>query len=122
MHVLAIVVVCLIFGPQFARYEIEATVDGVAMVFSDDPAVSNLAAGVGAPIRALFQGANLDLVTGEVLDPVMAPWRTSVRSSFNQTGMASDGRNGYRFMLFVDHTLATDVTIDRVVVVYRAPN
>ncbi|MCB9877375.1 MAG: hypothetical protein H6835_07215 [Planctomycetes bacterium] len=109
----------LIFGPEFARYEISATVDGAPMLFSDDPAVSNLAAGVGAPLRVLFQAANLDLVTGEVLDPVLPAWRTSVRSSSNQTGIASDGRNAFRFMLLIDHALAADVVVDRVTVVYR---
>ena len=107
----------LIFGPEFSHYVIEATVDGQAVTFSDNLSVSSLAAGVGAPVRALFQAANLDVVTGEVLE--LRPWRTSVRSSPNQTGIASDGLNGYRFMLFFDQTLATSITIDRLVVVYR---
>ena len=109
----------LIFGPEFSRYEIEATVDGVPMTFSDDPAVSTMQATNGSPIRVLFQAANLDVVTGEVLNPVPRPWRQSVRSSSNQTGIASDGLNGYRFMLFIDRTLATNVTIDKLTVVYR---
>ena len=107
----------LIFGPDFARYEIEATVDGVPTVFSDDPAVSTTEATVGSPVRALWQAANLDVSTGEVLE--LRPWRTSVRSSAGQIGIASDGLNGYRFMLFFDRTLATTVTIERLVVVYR---
>lgn len=107
----------LIFGPQFSHYVIEATVDGLAVTFSDNPEVSSMAATVGSPIRTLFQAANLDVVTGEVLS--VRPWRTSVRSAANQTGIASDGLNGYRFMLFFDQTLATSITIDRVVVVYR---
>jgi hypothetical protein len=68
-------------------------------------------------VRVLFQAANLDTVTGEVLE--IRPWRTSVRSSQMQTGIASDGLNGYRFMLFFDRTFATTLTIDRIVVVYR---
>jgi hypothetical protein len=107
----------LIFGPEFARYEILAVVDGVPTVFSDDPAVSTVAAGPGAPVRALFQAAALDLQTGVALET--RPWRTSVRSSPLQTGIASDGLNGFRFMLFVDRAFAQDVTIDEVRVVYR---
>ena len=107
----------LIFGPAFSHYVIEATVDGQAMIFSDNDQISSMAAGVGSPIRSLFQAANIDVVTGEVLS--VRPWRLSVRSSPNQIGIASDGLNGFRFMLFFDQVLATSVTIDRVVVVYR---
>lgn len=109
----------LIFGPEFTRYVIEATVDGVPMTFSDDPSVSPMEATIGAPIRVLFQAANLDVTTGEVLNAVPRPWRSSVRSSSNQTGIASDGLNGYRYMLFIDRTVATNVTIDKLTVVYR---
>ena len=107
----------LIFGPAFSHYKIEATVDGLPVVYSDDPSVSNLEAGPLAPVRVLFQAANLDIVTGEVL--ATRPWRSSVRSSSTQTGIASDGYNGYRFMLFFDRGLATNVTIDRLTVVYQ---
>jgi hypothetical protein len=113
------------FGPEFAYYEIHATVDGVPMVFSDSSAISSVVAGVGAPVRAFFQSANLDLQTGlpaplsGEVDPTIRPWRTSVLSTGNSTGIASDGLNGFRFALVVDHTLATTVTIDKVKVVYR---
>jgi hypothetical protein len=107
----------LIFGPEFARYEIYATVDGVPQVFSDDPAVSTVPAGPGAPVRALFQAAQLDLVT---LQPIeFSPWRTGVRTSSTQEGINTDARNGFRFQLLIDRTLGTTITIDRVVVVYR---
>lgn len=108
----------LIFGPEYARYEIDALVDGVARKFSDDPAVpGSVEAGNGQALRVLFQAANLDLVTGEPLET--RDWRTSVRSSATQTGIASDGLNGFRFMLFFDRTFASTLTIQRVVVVYR---
>ncbi len=107
----------LIFGPEFSHYKIEAMIDGTPVVFSDNTTVSNMEAGVGSAVRVLFQAANLDVVTGEVLS--VRPWRTSVRSSPSQTGIASDGLNGYRFMLFFDRTIATNITIDRLTVVYR---
>ncbi len=107
----------LIFGPEFARYEIYGSVDGVPFVLSDDPAVSTQAAQVGSPVRALWQAARLDLATNEPLE--IAPWRTSVRSSSTQTGIASDGLNGFRFQLLADYSLGLVITIDRVVVVFR---
>ena len=109
----------LIFGPEWARYELEATVDGVPMTFSDDPAFGAMAATQGAPIRILFQAANLDVVTGAVLNAVPRPWRPAVLSSANLPGIASDGLNGYRFMLFIDRALASTVTVEKLTVVYR---
>jgi hypothetical protein len=107
----------LIFGPEYARYEIRGTIDGVPFVLSDDPAVATQEAREGAPVRALWQGARLDLSTSNVLE--FGPWRTSVRSSSSQTGIASDGLNGFRFRLFADYTLGTAITVDSVIVVYR---
>jgi hypothetical protein len=107
----------LLFGPEYARYEIHATVDGVPLVYSDDPQVSNLTASSGAALRAQFQAANVNIVTGEVTE--IRPWRDSVRTVGNQTGIASDGLNGFRFRLIQDRTVGQVVTIDRVVVVYR---
>lgn len=108
----------LIFGPEFARYEIYATVDGAPRVYSDDPAVpDSVEAGTGQALRVLFQAANLDLITGEPTE--IRQWRNSVRSSPTQTGIASDGLNGFRFMLFFDRMFASTLTIERVVVVYR---
>lgn len=107
----------LIFGPDYARYEIHATMGGLPVVFSDDPAVSTTPAQVGAPVRALFQSVNLDLATGLPLN--VGPWRTSVRTSSTQTGIASDAFNGFRFILLLDRAVATNVVIEKVVVVYR---
>ena len=107
----------LLFGPEYARYEVHAVVDGVPVVFSDDPAVSTQQAAVGAPVRALFQSARISLSTNEVLE--IGPWRTSVRSTPNQTGIASDAFNGYRFMLQADRAFGANITIDKVIIVIR---
>jgi hypothetical protein len=113
------------FGPDYARYVIEATVDGVPMVFSDDPTVSTMPAQSPQPIRAFFQNANLDLLTGlpapllGQTEPTIRPWRTAVRSSGPEIGIASDGLNGFRFALILDRAIATNVTVQRVRVVYR---
>ena len=103
-------------GPEYVRYEIHATVDGIPIVYSDDPAVSTIRAQVGAAVRAWFKAANLDLTTGQPLQ--VRPWRTSVRSTAAEIGIAFDGLNGFRFLLVVDHAIAQQVTIDRVVVAY----
>ena len=63
--------------------------------------------------------ANLDVVTGAVLNAVPRPGRPAVLSSANLPGIASDGLNGYRFMLFIDRALASTVTVEKLTVVYR---
>lgn len=114
------------YGPEYARYEIYATVNGAPVIYSDDPAVSTVPAqGPAAAIRAFFQNANLDLVTGAPVplpgetEVAIRPWRTSVLSLANQTGIASDGLNGFRFALVLDRRIAATVTIDKVKIVYR---
>lgn len=107
----------LSLGPQYDRYEITALVDGVLMVFSDDPAVSTMSAISGAPLRASFQAATMDLATGEISD--VKPWRSFVRSTPMQPGIASDQLNAFRFRLVVDRTFAQEVIVQRVVVIYR---
>jgi len=104
----------LIFGPFWNRYEIYATVDGSPVVYSDDPAVSPLEARQGAAVRALFQSGDIDLTTGEILST--GPWRNGVATTQSTTGL--DSLNGFRFLLQIDRSIATTVTIDRVVIVY----
>jgi hypothetical protein len=106
----------LLFGPEYLRYEIHATVGGVPIVYSDDPAVSTVQAQVGAAVRVWFQAATVDLITGQLLE--LRPWRTSVRSTALQVGIDDDAKNAFRFLLVVDRTIAQQVTIDRVVVAY----
>jgi hypothetical protein len=106
-----------IFGPEFARYEIYGTMDGTPFLLSDDPAVSTQEARPGAPVRALFQAAQLDLVTNEPQE--IGVWRTAVRSSATQTGIDADSLNGFRFQLLADYALGSVITVDKVVVVYR---
>ena len=104
------------FGPLYQRYEIYANVDGMDMIYSDDEAVSSVAAGPGQAVQALFQCVDLDLQTGAVLG--RGPWRPAVRTTSTQSGIASDGLNGYRFSLLIDRTFGTNVQIDKIVVVY----
>jgi len=109
----------LVFGPDWVRYEIYANFNGTPMVFSDDPAVSTLAAGIGQPIRALFQPATIDLQSGAVLET--RNWVAGVRTTPQVVGLQSAGLNGFRFALILDRAVAPagPVTIEKVVVVYR---
>ncbi len=108
-----------VFGPEFARYEIRGTVDGNPFVYSDDPAVSTIPAleGTGAALRVLFQAVQLDLSTGDPQQ--LGPWRQAVRSTLNVTGIDADAFNGFRFKLFADYSIGTNIVVDEVVVVYR---
>ena len=107
----------LVFGPEFARYEIHATVDGVPVVYSDDINVSTVQAGSGQALRFWIQAAQLDLTTGAVLE--QRAWRTGVLTTGQAVGIASDGLNGFRFAITQDRTVGQVVTIDKVVIVYR---
>jgi hypothetical protein len=106
-----------LFGPEYVSYEIRALVDGVPVVFSDDPAISTQEATGSSPVRALFQAVQINISTDEVLQT--GPWRTAVRSTINQAGISSEGFNAYRFWLFVDRAFANDIRIDRVVILTR---
>ena len=106
-----------VFGPEFARYEIRGTVDGTPFVLSDDPAVSPTPAGQFQPIRALFQAVQVDLSTGAPLQ--FGPWRSSVRSTLNVTGIDADALNAVRFQLFADYAIGAVILVDEVRVVYR---
>lgn len=109
-----------VFVPEFARYEIYGSLDGAPFVLSDDPAISTQAATAGAPVRVKFQGVQLDLSSGEPL--TLGLWRDSVRSSSTppMTGIDADAfANGFRFQLLADFTTGTNITVDRLVVVYR---
>ncbi|MFO1078280.1 MAG: hypothetical protein U1E73_11220 [Planctomycetota bacterium] len=104
-------------GPRYLRYEIAAVVDGVPMLFSDDPAVSTLPATTGMPLRAWFQAARLG-ANGQVLET--RAWRTAVRSQVGVAGIDGDGLGAFRFRIAQDRTLATTVVVQRVSVVFDA--
>jgi hypothetical protein len=108
------------FGPQYARYVIQATVDGQAMTFSDDPAVSATPAAFGsAPIQAYFQGANSDPTTG-IIDPSsIRDWHPQVGPFNGQPSLADDATTSFRFMILLDRSVNAQVVITNVTVIYR---
>ncbi len=103
-------------GLVMLSYELHAIVDGVPTVFSDDPSISPIQATTGSAVRVMFQAAQIDPVNGAVLST--GPWRQAVATSPGQTGISADGRNGYRFVIVFDRTLATSVSIDSLAVNY----
>ncbi|MFK7741303.1 MAG: Kelch repeat-containing protein [Planctomycetota bacterium] len=102
---------------EFVRYELDATVDGVATTFSDDPAIAPLAAGAGQPLRLFFQAGVIDGVGG-VFVPV-GPWRSCVRTTPGESGISVDGGTAYRFRAVFDRNLAADATLDTLRVIVR---
>jgi hypothetical protein len=106
------------FGPEFVRYEVHAVVDGVPVVFSDDPTIGVPARFGQAPIEISLQAGAVDLVTGAVDPGSIQPWRPSVVSG-GGTGLADDALNGFRFQIILDRTGGQQVQIDSVKVIYR---
>jgi hypothetical protein len=106
------------FGPEFVRYEVHALVDGVPVVFSDDPSIGVPARFGQAPIEISLQAGSVDLATGQV-DPVtIQPWRAAVVGGV-VPGLADDALNGFRYQIVLDRTGGQQVQIDRVIVVFR---
>lgn len=111
-----------VFGPVYLRYEIEARVDGVSVLYSDDPAVSpNIAARGMAPIFAQWQGAQLDPATIQPQFGVDRPFRDYVGRATNPAGLtlADDALNGFRFKLNLDRSFGQEVIVDKVTVYYQ---
>ena len=96
-------------APLYCRYEVQATVGGVPVLFSDDPAVSSQpASGPGAVVQLRCQGALRDPATGEPLAGSVGPWRTTLAPG-------SDSLNRERAQL-VRFDLVVDAALGAVVV------
>ncbi|MCA8952429.1 MAG: hypothetical protein KDE27_23160, partial [Planctomycetes bacterium] len=106
-----------VFGPEFARYEIHATVDGQSVIYSDDTTVSPVMAGVGSALRLWIQNGQMDLATGDVTE--IQPWRTGVATFQGQIGISTDGRNAFRYAVIQDRDVAATVTIEKIVIVFK---
>ncbi len=107
------------FGPEFVRYEIRARIDGVEVVFSDDPAVGVPAQFQFGPLEAWWQGVRMDIQTGVIdeLDLLTRPWRSSV--GFGASSLALDNRNAFRFQILLDRTNGQTVVLESVKVFFR---
>ena len=88
--------------PFYVRYELVADVGGVPLLFSDDPAVSPLAADGSGPLHLRFQGARLDPLTGAVIPATLGPWRAQLKPGTGSLNV--DRAQALRFDLVVDKT------------------
>ncbi len=108
----------VVFPPEWVRYEIQAEINDVPIVFSDDPSKGRLAA-EGEAVQFLVQGANLD-ETGQPKPNEIGGWRRYVGSfTTSELSLHSDGRISFRFLLLYDRTVASKIKINHVKVVYR---
>jgi hypothetical protein len=86
--------------PFWLRYELVVDVGSQTLLFSDDPAVSPLAANDPAgPVQLRFQGARLD-ASGIPLPGTQGPWRAQLAPS--PTSVNGDRATAVRFDLVVD--------------------
>src|SRR5690606_11707119 len=86
-----------IFAPLFLRYEVDAEVDGVPVVFSDDPTRGVWAPlGAGTPIEIMFQAGDVDPRDGTLVGPP-TEWRSTVGPHQGQPGITGPSNDGFRF-------------------------
>ncbi len=94
------------------RYEIHARIDGAFQLLTDNPSGPNPANVPGNPVQIFLQGADVDPGTLQPLAPP-APWVDNV------TDLGQTSPTGFRFILILDRTLANDIRIDKVDVIYN---
>ncbi len=108
----------VVFPPEWVRYEIQAEINDVPIVFSDDPSKGRLAA-EGEAVQFLVQGANLD-ENGQPKPNEIGGWRRYVGSfTTSELSLHSDGRISFRFLLLYDRSVASKIKINHVKLVYR---
>jgi len=100
------------------RYEVEAVVFGMPVLFSDDPSVSPIqASDPTQPVVVRFQGADLDPATG--VPNSVTPWRAIVNPRLGGASVGGDGGNGFRFDVVLRTDLDPNVRVTRVTVFAR---
>jgi hypothetical protein len=106
----------LVFPPEFLRYEIQATIDGNPVVFSDDPAFG-IAADETQALRFLVQGARVNAANNEADPSTIRPWRTRVRGV--APSLNTDDATGFRFTLLFNRGIAQSIVVRRVTLFFR---
>ncbi|MFK7741665.1 MAG: hypothetical protein AB8H80_15210 [Planctomycetota bacterium] len=91
--------------PIFERYELLVEIDGLPVLFSDDPSVSPLAADDpnGAVVMRL-QAAEFDPVNGAAVAGTEGPWRSAARPGADSINL--DRGDSVRFDLALDQSQA----------------
>ncbi|MCB9890694.1 MAG: hypothetical protein H6832_16910 [Planctomycetes bacterium] len=103
----------LFFPPKYLRYVIEATIDDVPTVFSDDATLGREAK-AGEPIEILFQGAQLDAQTKRPVPATFSQW-----ISGNIDGLTRVGGNTFRVLLRFNRSSATKIVVNKMTYRYQ---
>ncbi len=104
--------------PRFKRYEVHAILDGIPVIYSDDP-VLGVAATTGEAVEFFVQGIAFDPSTGvPVAGAEPTAWFGRVKSSTTEGAFADVARTGFRFQVVANHEFANTIEIDRVSVVF----
>ena len=108
----------------FQRYEIDATIDGVAVTFSDNSSFGTLADDPNGPLYVRFQAARVDPATRRATPGTLGPWRRFLNaprpSPLITDTINHDGGDGFRFALFFNKAVAQDIRVTGVSVFYEA--
>ncbi len=104
------------FPPSWLRYEVEALIDNVKVVYSDDPAVGQLAQ--NGPVNFYIQGARVS-PTGDPDSSTIKPWRKYVGQFASEPSIELDDATGFRFQILFDKNVAQDIRVTKVTVFFR---
>ena len=102
--------------PVYLRYELVVDVAGQTLLYSDDAAVSPLAADGSGPVLLRFQGARLDPLTGGPVAGSLGPWRP--RLAVGDGSLNRDRASLLRFDLVLDKSFGT-VSVRELRIVWR---
>lgn len=103
--------------PAYVRYELLADINGLPVLFSDDPSISPVAANdPNGAVRVRFQGARLDPLTGAVDPASIGPWRSTLAPGGSSVN--ADRAQALRFDLVLDTSVA-NVRVLEVRMVWR---
>ncbi|MFN7589814.1 MAG: hypothetical protein ACK5UQ_15150 [Planctomycetota bacterium] len=103
--------------PVYVRYELLVRINGLPVLFSDDPSLSPLAADDPAgPVQLRFQGGRFDPLTGTVAPGSVGPWRSKLAAGTSSVNR--DYATMVRFDLVLDKTQGVSEVLE-LRIVYR---
>lgn len=113
-----------LFPPTFVRYELQIENNGSLQIYSDDATwlggQHQGLAGVGSPVRILFQGGEVDPTSGAVDPSSVGPWRQYVGAFGANTSLNNDQATGYRFQILFDRAVSQTAVVKKVTVFFRS--
>ena len=97
--------------PVYLRYELLVDIGGLPVLFSDDPAVSPLAADdPNGAVMLRFQGAKIDPQSGNALAGSAGPWRTKLVAGTDS--LNADRAQAVRFDMVVNKLIGTPQVLE----------